>query len=134
MILRDLTRRLTDRGTGEAPPGTTHVLAHVPSKLMGCGHPHPGGVWELWTARDYYLRSPACLPVRLCRRDPADEWSMFDGPAGMDQDDLRGIAEQVLRRPVMLVAFVEAFGIPPEFPVEWLTEPGYFITPAGGDR
>lgn len=112
-----LFQRLASRAM--TPPGTTHVLSHIPPSLLDCDHPHRGGLWELWTLRDYR---------RGQHTAPAGEVDLLDGPGDTDPGDLAAFAENLLGYPVTLTRFDAE--ISEDDGVTWLAETGYYLRQA----
>ncbi len=106
----------------EAPPGTTHVLSYCPAALAA--HPAPAeGWWEIQALADHSAGTPAAEPASI------------EGPAGLDWGVLAGFAARTLGHPVALTPFSLELMAAEDYPDgEWLPAPGYYLTPAGGDR
>jgi hypothetical protein len=108
--LQAFTDRLLNRiGRNDGPPGTTHVIDHVPAELLDSSHPcFPAeGYWQMWMVRDFTRG--------YC--NAGNDPESIDGPADMAEEDLRSFAEEMLGAPVMLTridAVTVAYWITPE--------------------
>jgi hypothetical protein len=120
MKLSTLTDWIRGRSNGSPPVGTTHVLAHLPSFLLGppgCGDV---GWWEIQTLANHEAGTPAS--------DSPD----LDGPAAMDAMDLCSFAGDALGCTLTFTRFDVEIWSPSD--ATWVTEPAYYLIPSGGDR